>query len=248
MKRKKEKNISVFNNDVKKAGRYVYTDENICSAYIAGHKQSEEIIRLVKKVAKKKKNISIVDIGSGDGTYTFELLEEIQPNKIMGFDIAKEGVEIANKKIKKGDRGRIKFVQSSIYESDKIIKQKFDIAVIRGVIHHLYEPTKGIDAVSKLSDNFVVVEPNGYNPILKIIEKVSPYHRKHEEKSHFPFLLNKWFIKNGFKVKHQHYFGVVPFFCPPWMAKLLKKYEPKFENLPLVNKLYCASNAVIYER
>lgn len=248
MKQKREKNIEIFNDDVKKGGGYVYTDVKILSAYIASLKQSEEIIGLVKKVAGKKKDITIIDIGSGDGTYTFELLEKIKPKNIVGFDVARDAVRIANKKIKKKDRGRIKFVQSSIYDADRVIKQKFDIAVIRGVLHHLYKPTDGIDAISKLSDKFIVVEPNGYNPILKVIEKVSPYHRKHEEKSYFPHLLNKWFTKNGFKVKHQHYFGVVPFFCPPLMARFLKKYEPVFENLPYINRIYCASNAVIYER
>lgn len=248
MKRRKEKNIQVFNQDVKNRGGYVYTDVTIYSAYIASLKQSEEILRMVKKALGKKKNFTILDIGSGDGTYTFELFEKLKPKKIVGFDVAKEGVDIANKKIKKKDKGRIKFYESGIYDVNDVIKEKFDVAVIRGVLHHLYEPEKGIDAITNLSDKIIVVEPNGYSPILKIIEKISPYHRKHEEKSYWPPTLNNWFKKNGLRVRNQHFFGVVPFFCPPWMAKMLKKYEPTLENLPILNRIYCASNAIIYER
>lgn len=247
-RRNKEKNIQVFNSDVKKRGRYVYTDINIYSANIASLKQSEEIISLVKGALGKKKDYTVLDVGSGDGTYTFELMQELKPKKIVGFDVAREGVSIANRKIKTSQKGKIKFIQASIYDADKKIKQRFDVAVVRGVLHHLYQPEKGVDAISKLSNRIVVVEPNGYNPFLKIIEKMSTYHKEHEEKSYWPPTLNKWFQKNGFKIKSQHYFGVVPFFSPKTIAKILKKTEPVMENLPYLNRIYCASNAIVYER
>ena len=37
-----------------------------------------------------------------------------------------------------------------------------------------------------------VIEPNGYNPVLKVLEKVSRYHIEHEERSFFPATLHAW--------------------------------------------------------
>lgn len=243
----KEKNISVYNQDIKKLGRYEYTGEDKYSAITAGRKQSEEILRSIKSL-RLKKPYKILDVGSGDGTYTFELYEKLNPKLIVGFDFSKGGVEIARKRVKKKDARKIKFINSSIYNVDKKIRENFDVAVIRGVLHHLYYPQRGIKAVCKLSDVIVVAEPNGYSPLMKIMEKVSPYHRKHEEKSYFPPTLNSWFKKNGFRIKKQYFFGPVPFFFPEMPARIIKKIEPFIENVPYVNRIYCASNLIIYEK
>jgi ubiquinone/menaquinone biosynthesis C-methylase UbiE len=241
-----EKNVDQFNQDVKNLGGYAYTDENIYSAVTAGKKQSEEILKTINACSKKP--LRILDVGSGDGTYTFELFEKLNPKKIVGFDFAKNGVKIANERIKKKDIKRIKFIESSIYDIDKKIKDKFDVAVVRGVLHHLYNPQKGIDAICKLANVIVVVEPNGYSPLMKIMEKVSPYHRKHEEKSYWPPTLNSWFKKNKFKIKKQYFFGPVPFFFPEALARMIKTIEPLIENIPYLNRIYCASNLILYEK
>ncbi len=247
MKTRKEKNIDIYNQDVKKLGRYEYTGQDRYSSITAGKKQSEEILKSIRSL-KLKKPFRILDVGSGDGTYTFELYEKLNPKFIVGFDFALAGVEIARKKIKKRDTKKIMFINSSIYNVDKKIKEKFDIAVIRGVLHHLYQPGRGINAVCKLADIIVVAEPNGYSPLMKIMEKVSPYHRKHEEKSYWPPTLNSWFERNGFRVRKQYFFGPVPFFFPEIPARLIKKIEPFIENIPYLNRIYCATNLIIYER
>src|SRR3989344_3555766 len=131
----KEKNISKFNKDVKMLGGYAYTDQNIYSAVVASKKQSDGILKAIRS-QKFKKPLKILDVGSGDGTYTFELYQKLSPKKIVGFDYAEEGVRIAKKKIRKKDAKRINFLVSSVYVVDKKIKEKFDVAVVRGVLHH----------------------------------------------------------------------------------------------------------------
>jgi len=137
----KEKSINVYNQDVKKLGRYEYTGDDRYSAVTAGKKQSEEILKSIKS-QRLKKPFRILDVGSGDGTYTFELYEKLRPKFIVGFDFAKGGVGIARKRVRKKDVRKIRFINSSIYSVDKKIKEKFDVAVIRGVLHHLYYPEK----------------------------------------------------------------------------------------------------------
>ena len=88
MKKGKEKNISKFNEDVLKLGGYAYTNQNIYSARVASEKQSAGIIKAVKS-QKLKRPVKILDVGSGDGTYTFELYKHLKPDLIVGFDYAK---------------------------------------------------------------------------------------------------------------------------------------------------------------
>ncbi len=247
MKVIKEKNISVFNKDVKRNGGYLYTSDEIYSASIATKRQTDKLITLIKKYFAKK--IRILDIGCGDGKYTIELLRQISPNLIVGIDPAKEAILIAQKRINKNYRGRIKFKVGNIYEIDKHFKsEQFDLVVIRGVLHHLYYPANAIKNVGKVFPSVIIIESNGYNPFLKIIEKVSSYHREHEEKSYWPPSLNKWFTEQGYKIISEEYAGIVPYFCPKWIAKSLKFIEPLFENIPIFNRLYCACNYILYSK
>lgn len=84
--------------------------------------------------------------------------------------------------------------------------------------------------------------------MMKLIEKCSAYHRQHEEKSYWPPLLNKWFQRNHFDTVDQKYFSIVPYFCPDWLARVLRANETIFEKIPLIHKYYCGSNLVLYRR
>ena len=245
---KPEKNVSEFNKDVRKFGTYAYTNPDIYSARVVAKKQSYEIMRMVRRYSPKKTGMTILDIGSGDGTYTFELFEHFKPKKIVGFDYAEDGVNLANKRIRKKHGSKIRFIQCSIYDVKKHIKEHFDVAVIRGVLHHLYEPQKGIEAISSLADTVIAAEPNGYCIPLKIIEKVSLYHRQHEEKSYWPPMLNRWFENNGFRVKKQYFYCIVPIFCNETVARILHAAEPYLEPIPFLNRIYCSTNMVVYEK
>ena len=247
MKRKKEKNIHTFNEDIKSKGRYQYTDVNKFSAYLATKRQSEELIKLLKE--NTKENINILDVGCGDGTFTFEIFEKVNPKKILGFDRAQSAIKVANDAVKIKDRKKITFLYADVYDAHKIFKKNsFDIIVVRGVLHHLYKPKQAIKSLSWISNKIIVLESNGFNPVLKIIENTSQYHIQREEKSYWPPTLNKWFSDNGFKVKKQLFFSIVPYFCPKNLVILLKLIEPVMEKIPFIKMFYCGTNLIYYEK
>lgn len=247
MKRKKEKNTYSFNEDIKSKGRYQYTDFNKYSAYIATKKQSEEIIKLLKE--RFSENISILDVGCGDGTFTLELLRKVNPKKIIGFDYAQSAIRVANSAIGAKDKGKIEFLYGDVYDAHKMFKKNsFDVVVIRGVLHHLTKPKQAIKSLRYLSNKIIVLEPNGFNPILKAIENISSYHIRRGEKSYWPPTINKWFADNDFKVKKQVFFSIVPYFCPKNIVKLLKIIEPVMERIPFVKSFYCGTNLIYYEK
>lgn len=244
MKLIKEKNVGSFNKDISDIGSYVYANKNIYSASIATERQSNEIIRIIKKYFGN--NIRILDIGCGDGTFTLELYKAVKPKQITGFDFAENAIKAANKK---GRYKSIVFKICDIYDINKKFgKEKYDLAVARGILHHLYNPEMAIKNISKTVSKIIVLEPNGYSPVLKVIEKVSKYHIEHEEKSYFPPLLNKWFIKQGFKVTEQKFVGLVPYFFPEKIARILKKIEPFVENIPVISRFCVGTNVIFLEK
>jgi 2-polyprenyl-3-methyl-5-hydroxy-6-metoxy-1,4-benzoquinol methylase len=111
------------------------------------------------------------------------------------------------------------FDVGSIYDVDKTSKnQEFDVVVVRGVLHHLDYPKRAIKTLGRVFDKVIIFEPNGLNPILKVIEQFSPYHRKHRERSFSPSTLDRWFRNAGYEKRESKVFSIIPF----WERKLLE--------------------------
>lgn len=231
MKGKKECNVDAFSRDIAANRGYLYTTNARLSSYLANRRLTDAALAIADFRDKR-----VLDIGCGDGTYTLELFDRGQPISMYGVDPTHEAIRIAQQKI--GIR-RITFeVQNAgalPYES-----KSFDIVHLRGVLHHMDRPFDGLREALRVSHMLVVIEPNGHNPILKLLERFSSYHLRHDEKSYTPATLKRWVNQAGGKVRVRCYIGLVPFFCPDWLARVLKFIEPVVERLPLVNSLACA--------
>jgi predicted TPR repeat methyltransferase len=73
---------------------------------------------------------NVLDIGSGQGFITKHLPGE----RIIGVDISHEAI----KKAKVFESDRIKFIQCSLFELNKIFDEKFDLMIIAGVLYPQY--------------------------------------------------------------------------------------------------------------
>ncbi len=116
------------------------------------------------------------------------------------------------------------------------------------MLHHLNDPFAALREAMRVAKVVVVIEPNGYNPVLKLLERFSRYHVEHGEKSYSPAKLHGWAKQLGGTVSFSEFAGLVPFFCPDPAARLLKVVEPIFERLPLINAVSCAVNVFVVER
>lgn len=226
-----EKNVEAFNRDVDANSGYRYSTASTLSSRLANQRLLDAVAAVADLGGKR-----VIDVGCGDGTYTLELLAA-RPKYVLGVDAAASAVECGRKKAEGTDRVEFRAVDAYSLES---LHERFDVAILRGVLHHLYEPERAIAGLSKIADEAIIVEPNGYNPVLKIIEKTSRYHIEHEEKSYAPHLLDRWCTRNGGRVLESFYCGLVPFFCPDGVARVLKRLEPAVERVPVVKQLACA--------
>ena len=93
-----------------------------------------------------------------------------------------------------------------------------------------------------------MIEPNGYTLELKLIEKLSKYHREHGKKSCSPFWLERWVTELGGRVNARDGVCLVPYFCPDWFVRLTKVLEPLVERVPLVDRIGCGSFIMVATR
>lgn len=226
-----KKNVQEFNRNVNDNGGFLYTTNAQFSSHVANKRISDEIFRFIKPGYK-----TLIDIGCGDGMYTNNIKQNFPQLNVYGFDPADAAIQIAKKKYPS-----VQFETMNILDDQlPIPARKYDVAVIRGVLHHLSDQQKAITNAFKLADNLIIMEPNGNNPILKLIEKTSQYHIEHEEQSFFQGQLKRWIRNAGGHIDAFQYVGYVPFFFPTGPAKVIYFFQPFLEKIPLVKHIFSA--------
>ncbi|CCH53180.1 hypothetical protein BN8_02256 [Fibrisoma limi BUZ 3] len=226
-----KKNVDVFNQNVHENGGFLYTTNAQFSSHVANKRITDEIFRFIRPTHK-----TLVDIGCGDGMYTANIKQNFPHLTVHGFDAAAAAVQIAAKKYPSVQFSTINLLDDHLPTPN----QKYDVGVIRGVLHHLSDPQKALMNAFKLADELIIMEPNGNNPILKIIERTSTYHIEHEEQSFFEWQLKRWIRQAGGQVNHWEYVGYVPFFFPTGPAKVIYAMQPFLEKIPVLKHVFSA--------
>jgi SAM-dependent methyltransferase len=221
----------IFNRDVETKGGYVYAQDGKLSSRLATQRWLELMLGL-----GDVKGRSVADIGCGDGTFTVRYWDRIEPRRMSALDPAFKALVAGAAKAQErpilfvaGDGHRLPYVDDA-----------FDVAILQAILHHDTDPAATIREALRVARDVLVLEPNGYSPILKLIEKLSPYHREHEERSYTAGQLRRWVESAGGRIVKGRFGITVPMFCPDWLARILKLVEPAVERLPLVNRLVCA--------
>jgi SAM-dependent methyltransferase len=228
-----------FDADSAKQGGYLYTTNQPLSSKIAIRRQTMEVLAAYSFAGK-----SIIDIGCGDAGVTIDLYDRTNPARIEGIDPAAKAIEIGKGRI---DGRRIQLSVASAYDlpfSDGM----FDVAHLRGVLHHLDTPPAALREAARVARSVVVLEPNGYNPILKAIENLSSYHRAHGERSYFASTIDRWIREAGMSITYRSFCCLVPYFCPDFIARALKIIETAVEAMPGFRLLACGAYVVAGER
>jgi ubiquinone/menaquinone biosynthesis C-methylase UbiE len=239
MKQHADSTVDPFNKDVAANSGYLYTTSSGLSSQLANRRLSDAAL-----AAANFRDQRVIDIGCGDGTYTMELFDRGQPASMHGVDPACNAIDAARKRA----AGRnIRFAVENAYKLP-FAPNSFDLAHLRGVLHHMDRPADALREAFRVAPLILVIEPNGYNPILKLLEKASRYHREHEEKSYPALRLDKWVRDIGGSVILRKWVGLVPFFCPDAIARLLKQVEPFLEKTPLIRACGCAVYVMVAKR
>lgn len=88
--------------------------------------ETEELVnQTIKLINNSKKQIKILDIGTGSGVIAITLEKELKNTKITATDISKKALNVA-KKNQKIHNTNIKFKKTNLYQG---IKDKFDVII-----------------------------------------------------------------------------------------------------------------------
>lgn len=232
-----KRNVAEFNSDVASNGGYQYTTNAQYSAIVANQRMTEAAVDFMPSGTK-----SIVDLGCGDGTYTGELAQRFPGVEIFGLDPAADAVARAKRLYP-----TVSFGSADLLAPETLPKRQFDVGIIRGVIHHLPEGSAGIVNAAKISRSLIVIEPNGNNPVLKLIERYSQYHIDHEEQSFSSRQLEVWCRQAGYSKVSIDYVGFIPMFFPTILSKVIYFFQPALERIPPLKKYFAGQIILLCE-
>lgn len=228
-----------FQTDVTSNDGYRYTTNAGLSSRLANRRMTRAMLAATDFAGKR-----VLDVGCGDGTYSIELAAEGGSTTVHALDPVRSAVEVAGRK---HGRTGITFGVASAYELP-FTGGSFDIVALRGVLHHMDEPRRAIAEALRVAGVVAVIEPNGYNPVLKLLERFSRYHIEHGERSYAPRRLDRWASDLGGRVVRRQWVGLVPMFAPDQLARILKRIEPVLERVPLLRCVTLAQYVITVRR
>ena len=132
-------NINIFSKLIKRRLRnepvaYIFKKKEFWSKDYLVNKntliprpETELLIDKIVKNFKQKKNLNILDVGTGSGCILISLIDEIKNSRGIGIDISRKALKVASKNIRrfKLDK-KIKLCNRSI---DQVYDSKFDLVV-----------------------------------------------------------------------------------------------------------------------
>lgn len=230
------KEFQPFDNDVKLTGAYQYSIGKQYSATVANARLSSLTIEALDWTG-----LRVLDVGCGDGVYSLELYHQGRPAEIVGVDLSPAAIAAAEAKLS-GEA-----MSFSLNSGTRLpfADDAFDAVHLRGVLHHMEDPKLAVAEALRVAGKVFIIEPNGWNLGLKCIEKLSSYHRAHNEQSYSSKRINRWISEANGTVTFRKWAGFVPMFCPDLLAKCMKFIEPLLEKLPFFRQAMCAVYVVV---
>jgi ubiquinone/menaquinone biosynthesis C-methylase UbiE len=232
--------VEAFDRDAIEHNGYIYTTDQRKSSQMA----TANMRRLVRGCYSFEGK-RVADVGCGDGFMTERFWEEAKPAWMVGADPAPEAIKVA-----KGRRPASTTLDFVVADGHYLpwADDSFDVALLHAMLHHDHRPKDTIKEAFRVAREIVILEPNGNNVGLKVIEKASRYHREHQERSYASRKLLRWVGECGGTVVRERFAGLVPMFCPDWMASTTKTVEPVVERSALLSYLGCAVICVVARR
>jgi SAM-dependent methyltransferase len=231
-------NVAAFIRDASTGGAYAYTGERL-SSRLALKRIVDAMIAMYPPTGRR-----LLDLGCGDGQYSLDFFRRGGGQFLLGIDPAEPAVKAAQKRFAEaGLADRARFQVGNIY--DLSVEEHFDCITLTGVLHHLPDAAAALRTVAPLTDNILIMEPNGWNPVVKLLEKLSRYHREHEEQSFRFRSIRGWLEAAGFTAIRCELVNLVPMMCPDWLAGICKFLEPAVEAAPGLRDIACGQYVIL---
>jgi 2-polyprenyl-3-methyl-5-hydroxy-6-metoxy-1,4-benzoquinol methylase len=179
----------------------------------------------------------ILDLGCGDGSLSNSFLSK-HYRSIDGYDLSTSAIARANKL---AAHNGMRFEVCDITKIDYSHMHKYDGAYLWSILHHVKGATPEIlGGLRKITNNVVVLEPNGNNFVRKLLEQTTAYKAAGEE-SFRKDELEQLFERAGYYPVVWKRLNLFPDLTPEWMFKIFKPVEPLIERTRVLRAL-CTAN------
>lgn len=188
---------------------------------------------------KKDENLTILELGAGEGYLTKLITEKLNCKKYVATEISDEGVKrLKEKGIEafKMDAEKLEFADNS-----------FDVVCCFDVMHHVYNPYKMASEMIRVTKkNIFLIEANGLCLIRKLLEKTPRYKMVHEL-SYTPKQYTSFFTHSAVrKIYIKPFLAIFPF-TPLILTKPAVWISEIMGRLPIL-KWQCSSLLISIEK
>src|SRR5258706_5432982 len=202
-------------------------------------------LAFLKKLLGNIRGKTILDLGCGTGKFGLKLAHEAK--KVVGIDISKSSVGIANRT---ANHYKIKNFEGVVGDFTKQgYKDSFDIVLAVNLIHHADDIDvilKHIKIALKDKGKLIIFEMNSVNllfiPFLIMIGQIKSHLTFQYLRSNI-FSLKYILTKNGFKIDRHRRWGWLPTALYN-KSLFFKRLNEQLNKIPLLNK-FAAFNVII---
>ncbi len=205
--------------------------------------------RMLRAVPKKK-NPLVLDYCCGTSILYPHLKKVMRDATYVGIDLSSEMLDVGKRRF--GKNKNFKVLQRD--GEDLRLKEKFDVVIARGAIHHLPRPLKGLDEVREVlkEDGVLVISEPAANPVIKGMRWIMYKLNSHFSSKHRSFTygqIRKMLYEADYEVLSVERFGflgyifgfpdIIPFYkiMPFWLFKGLVKFDEFLGKVPLIRGL-----------
>lgn len=179
----------------------------------AGYRKLKFIIQQINKMTKQQtNNMSILDIGCGNGNISFPLAA--LGFKVIALDINSDIICALKLKTKTLGLNNIDFIETDVNDLSKIKNEKFDIIIMSEILEHLNDPQKTLqDAKLLLNQNGIIIVtiPNKFS-LEEIIRKFFSQNKfLNKIKNKIKEKFNTDTIQSSHNTPHLHFFSYSAF-------------------------------------
>lgn len=190
------------------------------------------------------KNKKILDLGCGTGRWGLQLAKNAK--EVVGIDISKHSIQVANRTAKKNGIANFTGVVNDFKSAD--FEDEFDIVVATNLIHHADNIEEILDSVHKsLKKNgrLVIFEINSLNPLYYPFFILIGQLRSHLTLEYWRsniFSLKRLLTSNRFRVAKVYRWCFLPTMLYNY-SLFFKKLNEFLNKIPLINT-FCAFHVI----
>ena len=224
-----------------RAGRAGYAATLFRSNRVARHVLAKQW-RIALDVADRlglDATASVLELGAGDGEFAVEVLGR-RYRQVVALEKSQAAVERA---AARPGGGNVRFVGADVTAHQYAAGERWDGAFLMGFLHHVKRGTPiVVDRLSRVAPKVVVLEPNGDNPLRKLLERLPSYREGGEESFRLAELVGI-FAGAGYRLRERVAINLFPPFTPDVLFPLVRGLERVVEATPALHGL-CSSHVL----